>query len=156
MMIRNFTLDDVDYIINSHYEIYNREFQYDLSFRDFIEKRVKGLVERSDDKENIWILEVDGKSSGSICIMKINEDSAQLGLFLVAAHVRGAGYGNRLVRTAIDFCKEIGFKRIILWTNSELISARRIYEKNGFQLKETRSQILSNKELIEERWELTI
>ncbi|MEC0208849.1 GNAT family N-acetyltransferase [Paenibacillus ehimensis] len=155
-MIRKFTLDDVDYVINSHYEIYNREFKYDLSFRDFIEKRVKGLVERSDNKENIWILEVDGKPNGSICIKKVNEDVAQLGLFLVEPSVRGTGYGHRLVRTAIDFCKETGFKKIILWTNRELISARRIYEKNGFQLKEARNQILSNKELVEERWELTI
>lgn len=155
-MIRKFTLDDADYIINSHYEIYNKEFKYDLSFRDFIQERVKSLIKRSDPKENIWILEVDGKPNGSICIQKVNEDIAQLGLFLVEPGVRGTGYGNRLVQTAIDFCKEIGFKKIILWTNSELISARRIYTKNGFELKETRNQILSNKELIEERWELTI
>ncbi|MDP5277244.1 GNAT family N-acetyltransferase [Chengkuizengella axinellae] len=155
-MIRTFRLDDVDYIINSHYKLYNREFNYDLSFRDFIEDKVKGFIKRSNNKENIWILEIQGKQNGSIGINKINEDTAQLGLFLVETNVRGSGYGQQLVQTAIDFCKKSGFNNIILWTNSELTSARRIYEKNGFELKETRIQTLSNKEIIEEQWELTI
>jgi GNAT superfamily N-acetyltransferase len=61
-----------------------------------------------------------------------------------------------LLQTAIAFCKEKGYQTVMLWTNSELKSARRIYEKNGFQLKETRIRNLSNKELIEEKWELSI
>jgi GNAT superfamily N-acetyltransferase len=156
MMIRTFRLEDADYIINSHYEIYNREYQYDLSFRDFIAESVKGFIKRSDSKENIWILEIEGKQRGSISIKKVNDKIAQLGLFLVEPSLRGSGYGKQLLQKAIDFCKENGYQTIILWTNSELKSARRIYEKNGFQLKETRIQTLSNKELIEERWELSI
>ncbi|WP_338553322.1 hypothetical protein [Paenibacillus sp. KS-LC4] len=57
------------------------------------------------------------------------------------------------VQKAIAFCKESGYKKITLWTNFELVSARRIYEKMGFVLQETRLQTLSNKELLEERWE---
>jgi hypothetical protein len=37
VMIRSFQLEDADYIIYSHYEIYNREYQYDISFKEFIE-----------------------------------------------------------------------------------------------------------------------
>ncbi|MGO4349447.1 hypothetical protein AB4Z45_28595 [Paenibacillus sp. MCAF9] len=80
-MIRPFQLEDVDYIINSHYNLYNKEFQYDLSFRAFIADRVHGFIERSDSNENIWILESEGKQRSSISIHKVNEDTAQLGLF---------------------------------------------------------------------------
>lgn len=155
-MIRSFRLDDADYIINSHFELYSKEFHYDLSFRDFIADSVTSFIVRSDNKEHIWILELEGERRGSICIKKVNNNSAQLGLFLVEPNVRGAGYGQQLVQAAIDFCKEADFKSIILWTNSELTSARRIYKKNGFKLKETRIQTLSNKELTEEKWELTL
>ncbi len=79
-----------------------------------------------------------------------------MGLFLVEPNVRGTGYGQKLVETAINFCKKNGFKSIILWTNSELKSARRIYERFGFELKETQTQMISNKELIEEKWELIL
>jgi GNAT superfamily N-acetyltransferase len=156
MLIRTFKLEEVDYIINSHYEIYNREYQYDLSFRDFITESVNGFIKRSDSKENIWILEIEGKPRGSISIKKVNDKIAQLGLFLVEPDLRGYGYGKQLVQTAIAFCKQNGYQTVILWTNSELKSARRIYEKYGFQLKENQIRILSNKELIEERWELSI
>ncbi len=97
-----------------------------------------------------------GKPKGSISIKKVSDQVAQLGLFLVEPGVRGGGYGQQLLQRAIDFCKEKGYETIILWTNSELKSARMLYEKNGFRLNETRRQILSNKELIEEKWELHI
>ncbi len=156
MMIRSFTLEDSDYIINSHYDIYNREFNYDLSFRAFIAESVDGFIKRSNRKEHIWILEIEGEQRGSISIKKVNDKVAQLGLFLVESGLRGSGYGRHLVEHAIAFCREKGYQKVVLCTNSELKSARSIYEKNGFQLKETRIQTLSNKELIEEKWELCI
>lgn len=155
-MIRTFRLEDQDYIINSHYELYNKEFNYDRSFRDFITDRVKGFIERSNNEENIWILEIDGEKKGSISLNKVNEDTVQLGLFLVDPNVRGGGYGQKLVQTAIDFSKELEFKRIILWTNSELAAARSIYKRNGFELIETRVQTLSNKKMTEEKWVLSL
>ncbi|WP_332633925.1 GNAT family N-acetyltransferase [Halalkalibacter flavus] len=155
-MIRTYRLEDKDYIVNSHYDLYNKDFGYDLSFRDFIEESVSGFIERADSYENIFILEIGGKQSGSVSIKKVNAITAQLGLFLVEPNVRGTGYGQKLVETAISFSKENGFESIILWTNSELKSARRIYERVGFELKKTQTQILSNKELIEEKWELML
>ncbi|GAE37688.1 GNAT family N-acetyltransferase [Halalkalibacter akibai] len=155
-MIRTYRLEDKDFIVNSHYDLYNKEFGYDLSFRDFIEESVSGFIERADSKENIFILEIRKKQSGSVSIKKVSDTSAQLGLFLVEPNVRGTGYGQKLVEQAINFSKDNGFKTIILWTNSELKSARRIYERAGFELKKTQTQILSNKELIEEKWELKL
>ncbi|OEH94181.1 GNAT family N-acetyltransferase [Bacillus solimangrovi] len=155
-MIRVFQQEDRDYVINSHYEIYNQEYQYDLSFRDFIENSVDGFVERSSDDERIWIVENEGQPRGSISIKKVDDHVAQLGLFLVEPVLRGTGYGQRLVQTAIDFCKERGYKSIILWTNSDLVAARRIYEKYGFHLEQTRTTVLSNQTLVEERWEMSI
>ncbi|MBM7661078.1 GNAT superfamily N-acetyltransferase [Bacillus mesophilus] len=155
-MIRTYRLDDKDYIINAHYDLYNIEFGYDLSFRDFIEESVSGFIQRKNTEETIFILEINDRKCGSISIKKFNDDTAQLGLFLVEPNMRGTGYGQMLVTEAITFCKEKGFKRIILWTNSELKSARRIYERVGFVLKETKTQFLSNKELLEEKWELLL
>lgn len=86
----------------------------------------------------------------------MNEDVAQLGLFLVDLSLRGTGLGKQLVQTAIDFCKEKNYKKVVLWTNSKLFAARRIYKNKGFQLIETRKQFLSNKELVEEQWELSL
>lgn len=156
-MIRSFHLEDTDYIIRSHYEIYNKEYHYDLSFKEFIENTLNEFIKRADrSKENIWILEMDDEPKGSIGITKVNEHVAQLRLFLVDPGVRGAGYGGQLIQKAIDFCREANYKTIILWTNSELKAARHLYEKYGFRLIETRIQTLSGQDLTEERWELSL
>ncbi|MFP7286876.1 GNAT family N-acetyltransferase [Shouchella clausii] len=151
-MIRTFRPADKDYIIQSHYELYNREFQYDLSFRDFIADSVTGFMDRSNPRENIWILEINGKQKGSISIKETSDDTAQLGLFLLDPSTRGCGYGQELLETAIAFCKETSFENIILWTNSDHKAARKLYQRNGFELTETRVRLLSNKELTEEQW----
>ncbi|WYQ42265.1 hypothetical protein NST67_20240 [Bacillus sp. FSL W7-1321] len=52
----------------------------------------------------------------------------------------------------IDFCKEAGYENVILWTNSELTAARKLYQRNGFERTETRVRLLSNKERTEEQW----
>ena len=71
-MIRTFNLEDTNYIINSHYELYNKKYNYDLSFRDFISKNMEGFIERADNiKERIWILEVEKERRGSISIKRL-------------------------------------------------------------------------------------
>lgn len=111
---------------------------------------------RSNKKENIFILEIEGQPSGSISIKQVAEHTAQLGLFLIEPHFRGSGYGKDLIIKALSFCVDNGFNKVILWTNEELEAARFIYQKIGFKLKITQRSILSTKVLLEEQWELEI
>lgn len=125
-------------------------------FRDFVDEKVRGIVERSDSRERIWILESDGRHLGSICIKKAEETCAQLGLFLIHPDARGGRYGRELIRTALEFCRDRGYARVILWTNRDLVRARTLYASYGFVLKETRSAVHSGRELAEELWELLL
>ncbi|MDQ0208714.1 GNAT family N-acetyltransferase [Alkalicoccobacillus murimartini] len=155
-MIRPYTVDDVDYIVDSHYELYHQEFHYDLTFKEFIQERVNGFVSRDSQEENIWVIDIHGARKGSISINKVDSETAQLGLFLVDPKLRGEGYGQRLIETAIHFCERTNYKRIMLVTNQELRGARVIYKKQGFKLIEEWSGLHSNKEMIEERWILEL
>lgn len=44
------------------------------------------------------------------------------------------GLGERLVRTAVDFTREAGYRDMVLWTNDVLTDARRICRRAGFTL----------------------
>jgi ribosomal protein S18 acetylase RimI-like enzyme len=157
-MIRNFyNNNDVTYVIEAHSRIYSSEYQFDDSFKEFIRQSLTDFVNGIDkDKENLWILDPGNKPKGSIGIVNLDGQTAQLRWFLVEPELRGRGFGKELIHKAIEFCKECKFKRVILWTNSSLISARKLYKYNGFNIVETRKQIRSNQELIEERWELVL
>ena len=152
-MIRTYNKTDATFVIDSHYELYSREYGYDLSFKQFIEKNVQGLIKRARSDENIWIIDIEGERKGSIGIGSVDTETAQLGMFLIDPSLRGQGYGHLLMETGIRFCQEHQKKRIILYTNEELKAARHLYSAHGFSLKEKWTSIKSEKELVEEIWE---
>lgn len=156
-LIRIITEKDKNYIIESHCRIYRSEYNFDESFRDFITESVNFFMINNDSqKENIWVLDINGVLKGSIGIVKVSNEIAQLRWFLLESDQRGKGYGKQLVQEAIDFCKANNYETISLWTNTSLTAARKLYELFGFRISETRNQILSNQVIHEERWELNL
>ncbi|WP_231643933.1 GNAT family N-acetyltransferase [Mycolicibacterium baixiangningiae] len=47
---------------------------------------------------------------------------------------RGLGVGGRLVEECLRFARGAGYRRVGLWTNDVLVSARNIYQGLGFRL----------------------
>ncbi|MBS1990460.1 MAG: GNAT family N-acetyltransferase [Cyanobacteria bacterium SZAS LIN-2] len=91
-------------------------------------------------KNRQWLAKKDGRVVGAIAIQ---EDSpagtARLRRFIVADEVRGTGLGNRLMDTAMRFCREAGYDTVFLWTYLGLDQARHLYEKHGFVLVEQKA-----------------
>ncbi len=68
---------------------------------------------------------------------------------------RRLGIGKRLVSECVDFAKHAGYKKVLLWTQSELAAARAIYKSAGFErIAEERHDSWSRKNLVAETWEL--
>ncbi|XP_063072475.1 N-acetyltransferase 8-like 2 [Engraulis encrasicolus] len=56
---------------------------------------------------------------------------------IVSSECRRAGLGTRLAHSAVDFCKERGFFKVVLETSSTQRSAVALYYKMGFMLTHT-------------------
>lgn len=156
LKIRTYKSDDIDYIIKKHRELYKNEYGFVSTFGDYVEKYVAQFNKCYDKtKENIWIAEMNSKPVGVIAIAKLDNDTAQLRWFLIEPEMRGKGLGHKLMKTAMDFCKEKNYNHVLLWTADVLKTAHHIYKNYGFNLTESVDNTSWTDKLVkEERWDL--
>ena len=155
--LRSHKPGDIGFITSRHGVIYANEYQLDETFEAYVAKYMTKFIENYDKtKDKLWIAEKGTEIVGSIAIVKVNDITAQLRWLLVEPHVRNKGIGTKLIHEAISFCKSHGYQKVILGTFSDLIIARRLYSKNGFQLIESKIHQIWGQNLTEEQWELIL
>ena len=69
---------------------------------------------------------------GTVAMLKIDEDTVELGKMGVSSKHQGKGIGKKLMDRSLKYARTQGFKSVILYSNTILTSAMRLYEKNGF------------------------
>jgi GNAT superfamily N-acetyltransferase len=129
---------DLGMIVHLHGRIYAREYGLDTTFEPYVAKPLAQCV--LDGSGRIWIAEDDaGRMLGSIAMVDVGQHGGQLRWFLLVPEARGIGLGRRLLETALAYARDRGFFRIFLWSFADLIDARRLYERAGFRVSETRT-----------------
>ena len=128
-------------ITEVHGTYYQQHDGFGLYFESKVASELSEFLCRYDsDRDGIWLALSDGRIEGSIVIdgIEANTEGAHLRWFIVSDSLRGNGAGNKLITTALDFCRMRNYKKIYLWTFEGLNAARHLYEKYGFRL--TRQQ----------------
>ncbi|HEY0582677.1 MAG TPA: GNAT family N-acetyltransferase, partial [Chloroflexota bacterium] len=107
-------------------------------------------------RERCWIAERDGRNVGCILLVKSSATIAKLRLFLVEPDARGLGLGTRLVEDCIRFARAAGYRKVRLWTQSNLLAARHLYTQHGFRLIAAEAHHSFSQDLVAETWELRL
>jgi GNAT superfamily N-acetyltransferase len=81
---------------------------------------------------------------------------AKLRLLLVEPSARGHSVGTKLVDACVAFAREAGYRKVTLWTQNSLHSARHIYQRVGFQLVEEGPHRAFGVELVQQVWDLKL
>ena len=77
-------------------------------------------------------------------------------MLLVEPRARGLGIGNRLVDECPNFAREAGYRKVTLWTNDILHTARRLYVERGFKRIKEESHHGFGHQLVGQHWDLKL
>lgn len=158
-LVRPHRSGDMGWIIQRHGRIYNEEYGWNEEFEGLVAQIAADFIRNFDAScERCWIAEKDGQSVGSILLVRDPERAgvAKLRLLLVEPKARGLGIGKRLVRECTLFARQVGYRRITLWTNSVLHAARHIYEQEGYELTHEQAHHSFGFDLTGQLWELEL
>jgi DNA-binding MarR family transcriptional regulator/GNAT superfamily N-acetyltransferase len=155
--LRGLRPGDVGWIAQRHGEVYAREYGWTIAFEALVARILADYVDQHQPgRENAWLAEVDGQRAGCVLCVRKDDETAQLRVLLVEAWARGHGLGARLVDECIRFARASGYRKLVLWTNDILVSARKIYLAAGFELVGEERHHSFGKDLVGQYWELRL
>ena len=157
ILLRPHRPGDIGWIIHRHGVVYAQEYGFDETFEALVAEILVQFIRKHDPKrEYIWIAEQAGERIGSVMIVDAGDRIAQLRLLLVEPKARGQRVGTQLIDACINFSKCNRYLKIKLWTQSNLLEARHLYEKMGFKKISASPHKSFGQELIAEIWELPL
>jgi GNAT superfamily N-acetyltransferase len=143
-------------VVRLHGEVYAVERGFDRSFEEYVAGPLGEFVRRGSPRERLWLAERAAALAGCVAVVVASEATAQLRWFLVAPRERGAGLGSRLLAEAVAFAREQGYADMVLWTESVLHAASRLYLAAGFRLTEERPGRMWGVDLVEQKYEMAL
>ncbi|MEV0369218.1 helix-turn-helix domain-containing GNAT family N-acetyltransferase [Streptomyces sp. NPDC050636] len=149
---------DLGWMVERNAALYAAEYGFDLSYEALVARIVAEYAEAFDPaRDRTWIAELGGERVGAVmCVRDARPGTARLRLLLVEPGARGHGVGRRLVGTCVEFARGAGYAELVLWTNSVLAAARRIYERAGFELVGESAHHSFGQDLVGQDWRLAL
>ena len=148
---------DMGWVVHRHGALYFQEYGWDERFEALVAGIARDFLSNLDvERERCWIAELAGKPVGSVFVVKQSRSVAKLRLLLIEPEARGQGLGKRLVAECIAFARDKGYRKLVLWTQSNLAAARAIYKAAGFRRTKAERHRSFGYDLTGEYWELPL
>ena len=155
--LRSHRPGDLGWVVERHGALYAEEYGWDERFEALVAEIVARFVKHFDPAlERCWIAEADGERVGAVLVVKQSRSTAKLRLLIVEPRARGRGLGRRLVEECIAFARAKGYRKLVLWTQSNLAAARAIYKQCGFRRVRKERHSSFGYDLVGEFWQLEL
>ena len=149
---------DLGWILHRQAALYHQEHGWDWRFEGLVaEILAKFVAEFEPSREAVWVAEHNSAIVGSVFLVQGDAPGiGKLRLLYVEPTARGLGIGAALVDACIARAREFGYRRLVLWTNDILISARKIYISRGFVLEGEEQHHSFGHDLVGQFWGLDL
>ena len=148
---------DMGWVVQQHGALYFKEYGFNTEFEALVARIVADYIDKLQPEwERCWIAEFNGEPVGCTFVVRKSKTVAKLRLVLLAPAARGLGLGGRMTDLAITFARSKGYKKMVLWTQSNLIAARAIYAARGFVCVASEANHNFGQDLVSETWELLL
>ncbi len=156
-VLREHRIGDIGWVIRRQGMLYAQEYGWDGRFEALVAEIAARFIQRfKPEWERAWIAEIDGEIVGSVFLVRKSPRVAQLRMLYVEPKARGLGIGARLTDECIQWARARGYRRLTLWTNDVLVSARRIYVAAGFKLIGEEPHHSFGHDMVGQYWDLTL
>ncbi|CAN7449749.1 bifunctional helix-turn-helix transcriptional regulator/GNAT family N-acetyltransferase [Pararhizobium sp. LjRoot238] len=148
---------DISWVLGRQTKLYIEEYGWNGEYEGLAMQIAADFIQNfKPGREFCWIAEADGEIAGSVFLVDAGGGTAKLRLLYVEPFARGLGIGRALVRQCVAFARDAGYETLMLWTNDVLVSARRIYEAEGFALVHEERHHSFGKDLNGQTWQLSL
>jgi DNA-binding MarR family transcriptional regulator/N-acetylglutamate synthase-like GNAT family acetyltransferase len=148
---------DIGWVISRQAKLYTDEYGWDSGYEALAAEICAAFIRNfQPEREYCWIAELDGEPVGAVFLVHQSHEVGKLRLLHVEPWARGHGIGSRLVEACIVKARACGYRKLVLWTNDVLASARKIYQAAGFRLVEEERHHSFGKDLVGQNWELEL
>ncbi len=148
---------DLGRVLSLHGVVYAREMGLDLTFEGYVAGTLEHFARPTDlARERLWLAEHGPRLVGSVAVLRIAREVAQLRWLVVDPAFRGRGIGKRLVQEAVAFARAAGYPSMFLETLEELPIAAALYRAAGFELVRAEALRLWGREVTDQRYEIRL
>ena len=113
-----------------NYEWITEYFEVEEHDREILDNPFENVIKPGGQ---IFFAALDGKIVGTTALIVSGEETFELAKMAVAKESRGYKIGEKLMKTCLNYTKQVGRKKIILESNTKLTAAINLYKKFGFK-----------------------
>lgn len=155
--LRPLKIGDAGWLIQQHAELYALDEGFDATFEALVAEILAGYIRNHDPVcERAWIAACGKVRLGSIFCVRQDADTAKLRLFLLVPEARGLGLGRRLLDACVGFARDVGYRRMQLWTHESHRAACALYRAYGFRMTDSIAVRSFGVDLVEQTWVLEL